>query len=329
MEQDVTQTWDPSTGHSFHLVAPDLRAPLAEFPQIPFGDEYLSILRERSPEPLLPDPAPRVSEQTIPGPADNPHLRVLIVDPKPGASDRPALLHMHGGGYVLGSPDLSAPVLQRYAQEAGCVIVSVNYRLAPETRFPGSLEDNFAALCWLYDNTDKLGVDPTRIGVGGESAGGGHAAALAIATRDRQGPPVCFQFLVYPMLDDRTGSAREMSPYVGEYVWTAAHNRWGWSSLLGLPAGSTDVPDGAVPSRAVDLSGLPPAFIAVGALDIFVEENSDYASRLVAAGVPADLYLQSGAFHGFISVAPAAESSKRFKARLYDALQRGLNVGPI
>lgn len=250
-----------------------------------------------------------------------------MLDPAPGSTGRPALLHIHGGGYILGSAEGSAPMLQRYASEAECVVVTVEYRLAPETPFPGSLEDNYAVLHWLVENSASLGIDPARIGVAGESAGGGHAAALAIAARDRGGPAIAFQLLVYPMLDDRTGSSRPASPYIGEYIWRAEHNRWGWSSLLGVPAGSDEVPAGAVPARIQDLSGLPPAFIASGALDIFVEEDIAYAGRLIAAGVPVELYIEPGAFHGFNEMVPDAAVSQRFNRRVLEGLKRGLHGG--
>src|SRR4029077_17645569 len=145
---------------------------------------------------------------------------------------------------------------QRTAQSCNCVVVSVEYRLAPETPFPGALEDNYTALRWLYANAETLGVDRNRIAIGGESAGGGHAAALAIAARDRKEVPVIFQLLIYPMLDDRTGSSRPVPPHIGEFIWTAQSNVFGWSSLLGVPAGSAKVPAGAVPARVEDLSGL-------------------------------------------------------------------------
>jgi acetyl esterase/lipase len=206
------------------------------------------------------------------------------------------------------------------------VVVSVDYRLAPETRFPGSLEDNYAALRWLHANTRELGVDRNRIALLGESAGGGHVATLAIAARDRGEVPVAMQVMIYPMLDDRTGSSRTVPPHLGAYVWDAAANRFGWSSLLGVPAGSPSVPAGAVPARVENLRGLPPAFIGVGSIDLFVEEDIEYARRLIEAGVPTELYVAPGGYHGFDIIVPDARISKRFKAAWSDALSRGLNT---
>ena len=201
----------------------------------------------------------------------------------------------------------------------------MEYRLAPETRFPGALDDNYAALRWLYNNAATLGVDPNRIAVGGESAGGGHAAMLAIAARDRGEVPVAFQFLTYPMLDDRTGSSRDVSPFIGEYVWTAENNVFGWTALLGISAGSEVVPHGAVPARIEDLGGLPPTYIATGALDLFVEEGLAYAARLAAAGVPIDVEIVAGAYHGFNNLVPDAEVSVRFNKQVIEGLKRGLS----
>lgn len=315
-----------SACRSFHLVRGDLRAFLETFEPLPVNPDALEEIRNWPNEPLLPPPAPAVVERIIEGATDHPKLRVLVIDPNPGMRGRPALLHMHGGGYIMGSPEIIAPQLQHTAREIGCVVVSVDYRLAPETPYPGALEDNYAALKWLHANAGSLGVDSARIAVGGESAGGGHAAALAIAARNRNGPPISFQYLVYPMLDDRTGINKAVSPDVGEFVWTTEHNRLGWSSFLGVAAGSNKVPEGSVPARVDDLAALPPAFIAVGSLDLFLDENLEYAARLEAAGVPAKTYVEPGAFHGSNKLVPEADSSIRFNARLLDELRRGLKA---
>jgi acetyl esterase/lipase len=308
---------------SLHLVAPELRPALATWPPLDITAETLGTFRGMGfGEVESPPGAPAATERLIPGPTPDRKVRVLIFDPAPGSRNRPAMLHLHGGGYVVGTPEVSTPGNQRYAMECGCLIVSVDYRLAPETVFPGSLEDNYAALRWLYGNAESLGVDPARIGVGGESAGGGHAAALAILARDRGEVPVAFQFLVYPMLDDRTGTRRPVSPFVGEYIWTSVSNRFGWSSLLGVPAGSENVPPGAVPARVRDLSRLPPTFIGVGALDLFIEEDLEYAGRLIAAGVPMEVHVVPGAYHGFDGLAPDTGPARHFTATLIAALRR-------
>lgn len=181
----------------------------------------------------------------------------------------------------------------------GCVIVTVDYRLAPETSDAGSVEDNYAGLKWLHASTATLGVDRARIGVMGESAGGGHAALLAIAARDRGKVSLAFQCLTYPMLDDHTGSSVAAPPSVGRIIWTAQDNRLGWEFSLGMEPGTPNVPANAVPARVSDLGGLPPAFIGGGSIDLFVNEDIDFAQRLNNAGVSTELVVVPGAFHGF------------------------------
>jgi acetyl esterase/lipase len=269
--------------------------------------------------PLLP--SPKVREQMIPGPKGAPQVRVYVIGDSTGAS-KPAVLHIHGGGYISGSAAANRRDLQELVLAQNSVVVSVDYRLAPETRFPGSLEDNYAALKWMYQNAADLGIDTRRIAVKGESAGGGHAAMLAIAVRDRGEFALCLQVLIYPMLDDRTGSKSDLPPQFGAYIWSPGSNRFGWSSLLGVPAGSTDVPTGSVPARAADLSSLAPAFIGVGSIDLFAPEDMKYAQRLMLAGVPTELTVVPGAFHGFDGIAPEAGLSREFNRAWNDALRR-------
>jgi acetyl esterase/lipase len=191
----------------------------------------------------------------------HPDVAIYIINAKPGTS-RPAILHTHGGGFVTGSAEQSVRQLQELCTKLDCVAVSVEYRLAPETTFAGSIEDNHAGLKWLHRNAAEIGADPARIAVMGESAGGGHAALLAITARDRGEVPLCFQCLIYPMLDDRTGTTRPVKPWVGRLVWTVAKNRFGWECFLGTPAGLARAPRGAVPARVENLVGLPPASIS-------------------------------------------------------------------
>jgi acetyl esterase/lipase len=254
-------------------------------------------------------------------------LRLVIVDAAPGTKGRPAFLHMHGGGYIFGSAGQFNPFLQAVAQNCGCLVVSVDYRLAPETHFPGSLEDNYTALRWLYKNADELGVDRKRIAIGGESAGGGLSAELAIAARDRREIPILFQLLIYPALDDRTGITHQVPPSIGQFIWSAGSNRFAWTSFLGVPAGSPTVPAGSVPARVENLAGLPPAFIGVGALDLFVDEDVEYARRLINAGVPTELLVIPGAYHGFDELVPDAAVSKRFAESWMVALRRAFAAG--
>lgn len=264
---------------------------------------------------------PVVVQRTVPGPKGAPDVKVTIVNAGGAATSRPAILHIHGGGYTGGSAAIMVPTLRAMASELDCVIVSVDYRLAPATKFPGSLEDNYAALKWLFTNAHELGVDPSRIAVMGESAGGGHAAMLAIAARDRGEVPLIYQALIYPMLDDRTGTTRPAPPQIGTILWTRDANRAGWTALLGVPAGGPQAPEGSVPARVANLAGLPPAFIGVGGIDLFVDEDIAYAQRLNDAGVPVELNVVPGAFHAFDMFVPDAPVTIRFRAALNNALK--------
>ncbi|HEY1710681.1 MAG TPA: alpha/beta hydrolase [Rhizomicrobium sp.] len=277
--------------------------------------------RRSTPSPLMRAPldAPAYTTQAIPGANGMPDVVLYIVNAGDKGAPRPAILHTHGGGFVFGTAQSFLANLQEIAAALDCVIVSVDYRLAPETPFPGSLEDNYAGLKWLYAHADELGADPKRIVVMGESAGGGHAAMLAIAARDRGEVPVIYQALVYPMLDDRTGTTQMPPPHIGAFIWRRGDNAFGWTSLLGVPAGSENVPHGAVPARVENLHGLPPAFIGVGSLDLFLEEDIEYARRLTAAGVPIELHVYPGCPHGFDFL--QTNVAMQFKAALLNALR--------
>ena len=258
-----------------------------------------------------------------PGRDGAPDVALHVYNPPGEAGGRAALLFMHGGGMVLGSADMAQSSLPALATALGAVGVSIEYRLAPETPFPGPQEDCYAALAWLVAHSEELGVDPRRIIVMGDSAGGGLAAALAIMARDRGEFSLAGQVLTFPMLDHRTGGEDDVwrNPTTGEFVWTRASNQFGWSSLRGDYAADDDRKAWFSPALADDLSGLPPTFIAVGALDLFMDENLDYARRLVAAGVPVDLDLYAGAPHAF-GLMPNADVTKRLRAGVAAALTR-------
>lgn len=205
----------------------------------------------------------------------------------------------------------------------GCALISIDYRLAPETVFPGAIEDCYAALAWVFRHADTLGIDAARIGVAGESAGGGLAAALALLARDRGEFPLAFQHLIYPMLDDRT-CTRPPHPHAGEFIWHAANNRFGWTALLGHAPGIDGVSPYAAAARATRLDGLPPTFLSVGSLDLFLDENLDYAQRLLRAGVPTELHVLPGGVHGF-DLVPGARVSETARRLSHDALRRFLH----
>ncbi|HTK09351.1 MAG TPA: alpha/beta hydrolase [Ktedonobacteraceae bacterium] len=314
-----------------HLVDPEIISMLDMFPPLNLSVESLPQMREVLNEmnaqvlatlPETPDIA--VSERRIPGPQGAPDVRVLVYLPKNVSTPTPGLLWIHGGGYVLGNADQARPQVQGIISATGCAVVAVDYRLAPEVPHPGPVEDCYAALKWLYTNADELGVDANRLAIGGDSAGGGLTAALALLTRDRGEVPLIFQLLIYPMLDDRTVTAADPHPYTGEYVWTADANHFGWAALLGQEPGGPDVSPYAAPARAEHLEGLPPALIGVGTLDLFLEEDLEYARRLMRAGVPTELHVYPGAFHAF-PMAADAKVSQAFIRDYLNALTRAFN----
>jgi acetyl esterase/lipase len=244
---------------------------------------------------------------------------------EPAGRTRPsgAVVWTHGGGYVIGDPVGYHDICSRLADELGVLVVSVDYRLAPEHPFPAGLEDAYTALLWLHASAAELGVDPDAVAVAGDSAGGGLAAALAQVAHDRGEAPVCFQALVYPMLDDRT-VLREDHAGRGALVWTPASNRFGWTSYLGTPPSPEHAPEYAAPARRADLAGLPPAWIGVGDLDLFFEEDVDYAERLEAAGVPCELVVVPGMYHGADRFRDDEPRVVAFTGSMVDALGRGL-----
>ena len=224
------------------LVNPELRAALERYRK-EAGDYPINagnLARVRKLAVSAPLPSPHFEERLIPGSQGAPDVHLFVINAAVHDRLRPGMLFIHGGGFIADAASEFVSKLQRMALEHDCVIVAVDYRLAPETRFPGSLEDNYAALKWLHDSANSLGIDSSRVVVMGESAGGGHAAMLTIAARDRGEVPIAFQLLLYPMLDDRTGSSRQIPPYIGKYVWVRESNRFGWTSLLGVPAGRDD-----------------------------------------------------------------------------------------
>lgn len=308
---------------SLHLVDPGLVPLLEAFPNYVFTPEALAGIRAQAVQlPPSGEWEVDVEDLTIEGPGGKLGLR--IYHPREAEKPMGCIYHIHGGGYLFGSAAQMEHEHKPLAARLGCVIVSVDYRLAPETSFPGNIDDCYVGLAWTFANAERLRLDTARIGVMGESAGGGLAAALALLARDRGEYPLAFQQLIYPMIDDRT-CVRDPHPFTGDFVWQMHNNQFGWSALLGQDAGSDDVSHYAAAARAEDLSGLPPTFISVGALDLFLEENIEYACRLMRAGVPTELHVWPGAFHAFeampgnavadASRGASASSLERFFAR--------------
>lgn len=270
----------------------------------------------------------KISERFIAGGAGQ-QLRVKLYEPSEGtASLLPALLWIHGGGYVLGTPDGEDMICEMFVEGTGCIVISPDYRLAPEHPYPAALEDCYQALQWLASESANLNMDPNRIAIGGASAGGGLTAALALLARDRGGPKLVFQMPLYPMIDDRnnTPSSHEITD---ARVWNGANNRAAWAMYLGGGKSgehldSEETSYYAAASRAKDLTGLPPAYTCVGQLDPFRDETLQYVARLAQAGVDVEFHLYPGGYHAYEHVAPDAGISRRTKEEYVAALKRGL-----
>lgn len=314
------------SSRSHALVDPQLVRFLEDRPEWIWNDISLPEIRAglRLWMPPIDHPERVIRTEGLATTPGAPDVRLHIYRPAGATGALPCIYHIHGGGYVAGAAAPLEPVHRAMAFDLGCMIVSVDYRLAPETPYPGPLEDCYAGLAWLFANASEIGADPARIGVMGESAGGGLAAALALLVRDRGEYRLVFQHLIYPMLDDRTCSTDEPHPYAGEYVWTPDSNAYGWRAYLGMEPGSRDVPLYAAPARAGDLAGLPPTFLSTGALDLFAEEDIDYGRRLMRAGVPVELHVYAGGFHGFI-FHPHADVALRATRDSWEALRRRLH----
>jgi len=216
---------------------------------------------------------------------------------KHGAAPGPAVLFLHAGGMISGSVELFDGMVARYVSASGVPMLSVDYRRAPEHPHPTPIEDAYAGLQWLHAHAAELGVRPDRIAVMGDSSGGGLAAALAILARDRGGPAIARQILIMPMIDDRTTTP---DPHVAPFaLWSYDDNNTGWHALLGDAAGGPGIPAHAAPARLDDATGLPPAYVEVGQLDIFRDDDSAYATKLSLAGVPVEFHLHAGVPHEF------------------------------
>lgn len=308
-----------------HLVDPSLLPLLDLMPSRAFTTEALPQIRIESEArfAFLGEPALQPEVKVIEGPGGP--LEIYWYDPSHGTASRPALLHVHGGGMIIGSARSMRHGPAGMAAALGMPVASVEYRLAPEHPFPAPQQDCLAALHWLAGNAKALGVDPDRIGITGESAGGGLAAATALIARDTDGPKLAGQFLTYPMLDHRTGGpdCPYRNPMTGEFVWTRPSNVFGWAALRGDYEASDARKGWFSPALADDLRGLPPTWIGTGSLDLFLDENLEYARRLTAVGVPVELHSYPGAVHAFNAV-PDSHLAKSYSRDLLSAIVRML-----
>lgn len=307
---------------------PELAAAVPMLPQVDLTDlpaareQFLTVMAERIAD--VDSSGVTIREELVPGPEGAPDVLVRIYTPD-RISAPAAIFNVHGGGFIIGNLDTDHGNNVRFAKELGVVVVSVDYRLAPEAPYPAGLEDCYAALTWTAKNAAELGVDPARIAIHGISAGGGLCAALALLARDRGGPAILFQYLGVPELDDRLGTP-SMRAFVDTPIWNKPCAEISWDCYLGPGVrGSADVPVYAAPARATDLAGLPPAYVSVMEFDPLRDEGIAYAQALLAAGVTTELHLFPGTFHSSSAVEFAAVT-KRETAEAIAVLARALDV---
>ncbi len=261
------------------------------------------------------------SDHLVPGLNGAPQVRVRLYRSAGKPGPFPCLYWVHGGGHVLGQIEQDDLMMEHIVEAVGCAAVSVEWRRPPEHPFPAPMDDCYAGLKWIVSNAAELSLDPGRIAVGGASSGGGSAAGLALLARDRGEVQVCFQLLVYPMLDDRNVTSASQA-VTEPRVWNRQANLIGWRCYVGDVVGTDQVSPYAAPTRAVSLAGLPPAYLPVGDLDLFIDEDIEYAQRLQQADVPTELHVYPGGIHGFDLLAPASRLAQRFVRDRDDALRR-------
>lgn len=304
-------------------LGPDASDPLRP-EEIPAAREARKPLRLTD-DDLRRDGAIEFTELTVPGPEGAPDISLLVCRPAGRATTAPGVFHIHGGGMVVGENRTGMLPMLHWIQETGVVVVSVEYRLAPEHPHPAPAEDCYAGLTWTAAHAAELGIDPARLLIAGASAGGGLSAAVALMARDRGGPALIGQMLGCAMLDDRnhTPSSHELDR---QGLWDRTSNLTGWRALLGAAQGGPDVPAYAAPARAADLSGLPPAYLDVGSVETFRDEVLDYAARIWRAGGVAEFHVWPGGYHGFEALAPSAAISVAARQTRLNWLRRLLRA---
>ena len=305
---------------SMAAVAPELRTAALGASSIPFNKLTLPIVRMAMGFSSSPGPGVTVTKHHV----EDSAVDVLVLTPTEHPAPRPALLYIHGGGMMAGTAQFEVAHAAPLVRKLGAVAVSPDYRLAPENPFPAALDDCMATLQWMAKNADELGIDPDRIAVCGVSAGGGLAAAIAQRSFD-EGIPLRAQALVYPMIDDRTALRDDLAGR-GELTWSPKSNRFGWTAYLGREPRMSDAPEYAAPARRTDVAGLPPAWIGVGGLDVFYDEDVAYAEKLKAAGVPCELVTVPGMYHGADGIVQKALSMRDFRASMVEHLRTYLDA---
>ncbi len=322
MKRDLAEQLDPELKRPINMMLSQM--PPSNFNDLPAARAASKQMMAAMKSQMPVIPGVTAEDRKIPGPAGAPDVTVRIYRPEKQTGLLPALLWIHGGGYMLGEIDQEDFTAKNYVLAGDCVVVSVEYRLAPENPYPAPLEDCYVALKWLTTHADELLVDRSRIAIGGASAGGGLAAGLALLARDRNEVKIVFQLLIYPMINDcNITPASDALP--DTLFWTRENNLMGWRSYLGCKPGGKDISCYAAAFRATNLEGLPAAYITVGDIDLFAQEDVGYARRLIVAGVPTELHVYPGGCHAFDMLVPSADISKRFTADIYRALKRALH----
>ncbi|MFC1841282.1 alpha/beta hydrolase [Thermodesulfobacteriota bacterium] len=308
---DLSKRIDPELAPSLEMM-PDDGA--FDFSDLPAAREMSEKMFAEMAALMPPVNGVDTEDVSIPGPDGAPDVTLRVYTPMNASGIMPGLLWIHGGGYILGNLDADDNSVKRMCINTGCVIVSTNYRLAPENPFPAPVEDCYASLKWMVENAGSFNIDRSRIAVGGGSAGGGLAAGLVILTRDRGEIELAFQLLIYPMIDNRniTPSSYAIND---PRTWDREKNIFAWNAYLGGASEDDEVSPYAAAARAKDLSGLPPAYIAVGELDLFLDEDIEYARMLIQAGVSTELHVYPGATHGFDAMINAAVTIRFMEER--------------
>jgi len=307
-------------------IDPSLLAAVQYMPNIDIN-AYWKVRALRALGSFMPSPSfsseVTIKEVKVPTKGEN----AWIVKPRgPSTRARPMVVWIHGGGHIITSRTATRNKMAELALELDAVVVNPNYRLAPDHPFPADLDDNYSCMVWVNEHAEELGIDATKTIVGGDSAGGGLAAAVAQKARD-EGFPLLLQVLNYPMLDDSTAMTGKEIDTRGIALWTPGSNYYAWKSYLGVEPGTSDnLPPYAVPARCKDLSGLAPAWIGCGKLDIFYNENVEYARRLKEAGVPVDFVHLEGAYHGFDMVNPNANLTRMWIGYMLAAMRKAISA---
>jgi acetyl esterase len=313
----MTYAYDPELAPVVALLPP------LDISDIPAARAGMLAMREQLPPFEKPDGI-TIEKRTVAGPAGDPDIEVTIFSPAQRPVAAPALYWIHGGGFVLGDVDGDMVAPAQVADELGAVVVSVEYRLAPEHPFPAPVEDCYAGLAWMAAHAGELGFDPGKLAVGGLSAGAGLAAAVALMARDRGGPALCFQLLDIPEVDDRLATP-SMKQFTDTPLWNHPNAILSWEAYLG-PGHNGETSPYAAPARATDLSGLPPAYVVTCEFDPLRDEGIEYAQRLIQAGVATELHHYPGTFHGSSGAGAGTPISARMVNDRLAALKRAYDA---